>query len=157
MATKAMFYRALEEILPVAERHGTVLALEPFVNNVVATLDDVDDVMRRDPTVALGLVFDPFNLISSELLPLSAAISAEFRRRWSHRFAIEHLEDVSACGAEIDTPAFGEGVFPHSAIFPFLRDVRPDLVVGLEHINMKRIPVAMQRFRALEAIVAKAQ
>lgn len=58
--------------MPVAERHGTVLALEPFVNNVVATLDDVDDVMRRGPTVALGLVFDPFNLISSELLPLSA-------------------------------------------------------------------------------------
>jgi len=48
-------------------------------------------------------------------------------------------------------------VFPHSALIPFLRDVRPDLVVGLEHINMERIPVAMQRFRALEAIVAKAQ
>jgi sugar phosphate isomerase/epimerase len=49
------FYAALDELLPVAERHGVSLSLEGYVNNVLRTVEDVHAVLERFPTPALQL------------------------------------------------------------------------------------------------------
>jgi len=135
----------LEELVPVAEQHGSILALEGYVNNVLQNVGQVIGILERFPSKHLQLVLDPFNYLSSRLLPARERVVADFLSRFEHRFVLAHLKDVSAEGAEVATPEFGEGVFPHKLYLDFLRTRRPDLPIILEHLPLDHIPAAIQR------------
>jgi sugar phosphate isomerase/epimerase len=142
-------YASLEELLPTAEHYGSIIALEAYVNNVIRTEDDVAQLLERYPTAALQLVLDPFNFMSSDLLQDAEAVSGRLLKRFRDRWTIAHLKDVSAEGAEADTPAFGDGVFPMAHFKRFLRQERPDMPIILEHIDLDRIPAAIAQFRSI--------
>jgi sugar phosphate isomerase/epimerase len=141
-----LLYDALDELVPIAERHGVQIALEGYVNNVLATTDDLQQILDRYDTSAIQVVLDPFNYLSAALLPAKETETRNFLARFQDRFVIAHLKDVSALGAEVDTPMFGEGVFPFPIYVEFLRDQRPDLPVIHEHLPFDAIPAASARF-----------
>jgi sugar phosphate isomerase/epimerase len=105
--------------------------------------------LERYPTPHLQVVLDPFNYLNRHLLPVKDEVIDGFLYRFEHRFVLAHLKDVSAEGAEIDTPEFGAGVFPHKRYFDFLRTHRPDLPIILEHLPFDHIPAAIQRIREI--------
>lgn len=140
---------ALDELLPVAREHGAILALEGYVNNVLQTVGQMTGVLERYPTAHLGVVLDPFNYLSIHLLPARERIVVDFLNRFEYRFVLAHLKDVSEKGAEIDTPEFGTGVFPHKLYFEFLKNRRPDLPIILEHLPLDHIPAAVDRIHQL--------
>ncbi len=156
-----MMIDALGELLVVAEKNGTTLALEGYVNNVMGRLDQVDRVLRTFPSPNLALMLDPYNYITRDLLPSADLVCQEFTNRFADRFVIAHLKDVAPLGADgtaedhqgradlVGTPEFGTGVFPQQAYMRFLRDRRPDLPIIVEHLPDANIPGALQRFRAL--------
>lgn len=144
-----ILYDALDELLPVARQHGAILALEGYVNNVLQTVGQMTGVLERYPTAHLGVVLDPFNYLSIHLLPARERIVVDFLNRFEYRFVLAHLKDVSAEGAEIDTPEFGTGVFPHKLYFEFLKNRRPDLPIILEHLPLDHIPAAVERIHRL--------
>jgi sugar phosphate isomerase/epimerase len=139
------FHAALDELLPVAEQHGSILALEGYVNNVLITHGQLLGLLERYPTKHLQVVLDPYNYLSRHLLPAAERVTAAFFKRFEHRFVLAHLKDVGAEGAEKDTPEFGTGVFPQQMYLEFLRDQRPDLALILEHLPYEHIPSAIQR------------
>jgi sugar phosphate isomerase/epimerase len=139
----------LAELLPVAEQAGSILALESYVNNILQTPGQLLDLMERFPTQHLQFVADPYNDLSSHLLPAAERISADWLNRFEHRFVLAHLKDVSPEGAEIDTPEFGQGVYPHKLYLDFLRTRRPDLPIMIEHLPFDHIPVAIQRIHQI--------
>lgn len=142
-----LLYEAFDELVPIAEKHGVSIALEGYVNNVLATRDDLQQILDRYHTSALQVVLDPFNYLSVDLLPEKEAETSEFLERFRDRFVIAHLKDVDARGAEIDTPMFGNGVFPFPIYVEFLRNQRPDLPVIHEHLPFDAIPAASERFQ----------
>ena len=139
--------RALDELLPVAEASGAVLALEGYVKNVLRTLDGYAALVERYPTPALGFVADPYNLLAAPLLPRQTEVTAEMFERFGDRFAIAHLKDVAPGGAEVGTPAFGEGVFDQTAYLRLLRDRRPDLALVIEHLEFAQAEAIVDRVR----------
>lgn len=149
--TWTLLYDALDELVPLAERHGVQIALEGYVNHVLATKDDLQAILDHYDSPVLQAVLDPFNYLSAELLPEKEAETRDFLSRFQDRFVIVHLKDVDARGAEIDTPMFGQGVFPFSIYIEFLRDKRPDLPVIHEHLPFDAIPAASARFLDLAA------
>jgi sugar phosphate isomerase/epimerase len=150
----SLLYVALDELLPVAERHGVSLSLEGYVNNVVRSFEDVARVLERFPTPALQIVLDPYNYLSRDLVPAAADQAADFLRRFDRHFTLAHLKDVSPDGAENDTPEFGLGVFPQEVFLEYLRTRRSDLPLIFEHLPFDHIPAAVGRLRALTAVKA---
>ncbi|MCB9423370.1 MAG: sugar phosphate isomerase/epimerase [Ardenticatenaceae bacterium] len=146
-------YDALDELLPVAEKAQSFLALEGYVNNVLKRLDQVDQILRRYNSPHLKVMCDPYNYISKNLLPQSAQINDEFLNRFQHEFVIAHLKDVSAAGAEVDTPEFGTGVFPQERYIKFLKTQRPDLPLIFEHLPLAHMPTAVERLQTIAAEV----
>lgn len=140
---------ALDELLPVAEKNGSILALEGYVNNVLATHGQLLGLLEEYPTPHLQVMLDPFNYLSRHLLPARERITADFLNRFEPRFVLAHLKDVSAEGAEVSTPEFGSGVFPYKLYFDFLKTRRPDLPLILEHLPFDHVPAAIQRFRTI--------
>jgi sugar phosphate isomerase/epimerase len=139
-------YGALEELIPLAERHGVQIALEGYVNHVLATRDDLQRVLDRYDTPALQVVLDPFNYLSADLMAAKETATRAFLTQFQDRFVIAHLKDVEASGAEVDTPMLGQGVFPFPIYVEFLRDHRPDLPVIHEHLPFDAIPAASDLF-----------
>ena len=133
----------------MAEEHGSILALEGYVNHVLATPDQLASLLERFPTPRLQVVLDPFNYLSKDLVPDCERVAAAFCSRFADRFVVAHLKDVSPEGAEVDTPEFGQGVFPHALYIGFLRTRRPDLPIILEHLPFGHIPDAIRRIHEI--------
>jgi sugar phosphate isomerase/epimerase len=142
--TWELFCSILSELLPVAEQAGSILTLESFVNNILQTPGQLLDLMERFPSKHLQFVIDPYNDLTSHLLPAAERISADWLNRFEHRFVLVHLKDVSSEGAEVDTPEFGQGVYPHKLFLDFLRTRRPDLPLIIEHLPFDHIPAAIR-------------
>jgi sugar phosphate isomerase/epimerase len=144
-----LLYAALDELVPVAQEYGAILALEGYVNNILQTTGQLRGVLERYNTPHLQAVLDPFNYLSAQLLPARERLTARFLSEFEPHFVIAHLKDVSDQGAEIDTPAFGQGVYPHQIYFDFLRDHRPELPLILEHLPFDHIPAAIERIKQI--------
>lgn len=143
---------ALERLLPVAERHGTILALEAHVKNVLKTQSQLLGILERFPTPHLQVVCDPYNTLSSHLLPAQERATSEFLDRFEHRFVVAHLKDVDPGGAEVGSPELGTGVFAQEPYLAFLRDRRPDLPLILEHLPFENLPGALGTVRRLAGL-----
>jgi sugar phosphate isomerase/epimerase len=144
-----LFEAAIGELLPVAERSGAILALEASVKNVLKTVGQFVGLLERFPSRHLQVVCDPYNYLSSNLIPASERVTADFLNRFEHRFVLAHLKDVDPGGAEVATGEFGTGVFPQDVYLEFLASRRPDLTPILEHLPLDHVPAASRRVREL--------
>jgi sugar phosphate isomerase/epimerase len=142
---------ALETLLPVAERSGTILALEAHVKHVLKTRDQMARLLERFPTQHLQIVCDPYNYVSAELVAGHEEATELLLDRFEDRFVLAHLKDVDAGGAETGTPEFGSGVFAQSRYLEFLRTRRPDLDLVVEHLPLAHVPDVRRRIEAAVA------
>jgi sugar phosphate isomerase/epimerase len=140
---------AIGELLPVAERSGAILALEASVKNVLRTAGQLLGLLERFPSPHLQVLCDPYNYLSSHLLPASERLTADLLDRFEHRFVLAHLKDVDPGGAEVATGEFGTGVFPQHIYLEFLGARRPDLPLILEHLPLEHVPAASRRVHEL--------
>ena len=145
----ALLHEALDRLVPAAERHGAVLALEATVTNVLRTQGQLIGLLERYPSQHLQVVCDPYNYLSRSLLPAQERHTSELLDRFEHRFVLAHLKDVDAEGAEAGTPELGTGVFSQRPYLEFLRDRRPDLPLIVEHLPLDHVPRALERIRNL--------
>ncbi len=140
---------AVGELLETARGSSSVLALEGYVNNVLKTPGQLAGVIERFGSEHLGAVLDPFNYLSSHLLPAQGRVTKSFLDRFEPYFVIAHLKDVGERGAEHDTPELGAGVFEYGPYLEFLRDRRPDLALVLEHLPLEHVPGAIETVRGM--------
>jgi sugar phosphate isomerase/epimerase len=143
-----LFEAAVEQLLPVAEASGSVLALEGAWMTALRTLSQVLDVLDRYPSPNLQLVCDPYNFVSYELLPAQSSFLDEYLTRFESRFVLAHLKDVGVDGQRTTRPEFGTGVFEQRPYLEFLRRRRPDLPLIFEHLPLDHVPAAIERCRA---------
>jgi sugar phosphate isomerase/epimerase len=140
---------AIGELLPVAERSGAILALEASVKNVLRTSGQLIGLLERFPSQHLQVVCDPYNYLSSHLIPARERITADFLDRFEHRFVLAHLKDVDPGGADVATGEFGSGVFPQHIYLEFLGARRSDLPLILEHLPLDHVSAASRRVHEL--------
>jgi sugar phosphate isomerase/epimerase len=148
-ATWALLDDGIGELVPVAERSGAILALEASVKNVLRTVGQLIGLLERFPSPHLQVVCDPYNYLSSQLLPARERFTADFVRRFEHHFVLAHLKDVDPGGAETGTGEFGTGVFPQNLYLEFLAEHRSDLPLILEHLPLDHVHDAARRVREL--------
>jgi sugar phosphate isomerase/epimerase len=142
---------ALGELVPLAERSRSILALEGSVKNVLRTYGQLLGVLERFPSPHLQVVLDPYNYVSHHLLAAHERLTRDFLDRFEHRFVLAHLKDVDPGGADAGTIEFGTGTFAQAGFVDFLARRRPDLPLILEHLPLEHVPAAAERFRALSS------
>ncbi|MBO0794894.1 MAG: sugar phosphate isomerase/epimerase [Ktedonobacteraceae bacterium] len=135
----------LRELLPVAERHGTILAVEGHVNHVINTPERLERLLEQFPTPHLQVVLDPYNYLGRDQLSCKEQVAAAFLQQFRNRFVLAHLKDISQQGAESGTPAFGQGIFPQQLYLDFVRKERPDLPLILEHVSVDQLPGILEK------------
>ena len=147
-ATWTLLDEAIGELVAVAEHHGSILALEPHVKNVLGTYAALDGTLERFPSRSLQVVLDPYNYVSRHLLAAQDRLTRDLLNRFEHRFVLAHLKDVADHGADVSTVEFGTGVFPQEPYVRFLTGWRRDLPLILEHLPLDHVPDAISRLEA---------
>jgi len=140
-----LLYDALETLLPVAEEQDVILAVETYVGNVLKTQGQLAGLLGRFPTQHLQVVCDPYNYLSSDLMPVHERATSELLDRFEPRFVLAHLKDVSPDGAQAGTPEFGTGTFSQGSYLEFLRTRRPDLDLISEHMPLEHVAAVRRR------------
>jgi sugar phosphate isomerase/epimerase len=146
-----LFHDAVGGLVETAERHGSILALEGSVRQVIGTHAALQGVLDAFPSRHLQVVLDPYNYIARAMVPAVERVTRDFFDRFEHRFVLAHLKDVTAEGAEAETPEFGTGIFPQRIYVDFLAERRPDLALILEHLPLENVAGATQRVRSAAA------
>lgn len=148
-ASWRLFEQGLGELVEAAERHGSILALEGTAKHVLGTYSGLDRILDRYPSRHLQAVLDPYNYLSSHLLPAQERLTGDFLDHFEHRFVLAHLKDVGEGGSESSTPEFGTGVFAQRPYLRFLAERRPDLPLILEHLPLEHVAAAARCVRAM--------
>ena len=148
-----LLYDGLEILVPAAEEHGVILALEGYVGSVLKTQDQLAGLLGRYPTQHLQVMSDPYNYLSDDLMPVQVRATSELLDRFEPRFVLAHLKDVSPDGARAGTPEFGTGAFEQLPYLEFLRSRRPDLDLIAEHQPLEHVPAVRRRIEELTAAI----
>ena len=113
------------QLVPVAERHGVVLAFEPEVVNVVDTAAKARRLIDQIGSESLRIVMDPANYFHPDMLPRMTEVLEDGFAQTGHLIALAHAKDVRLADGDAEEcvrPAAGTGVLDYATYIRLLRE-----------------------------------
>ena len=135
---------SVERLVRIAERCAAIVAIEPVADqHTISSIEKTQALIKRIDSPALGIIFDPVNLIPQAGLGESQA--AFFQRAFDafgSRIVAVHAKDFRfEKGGKSGTVAAGlgeaegSGVFDFAALFRLLQAKKPGIDVLLENTS----------------------
>lgn len=147
---------SVEELAEEAERWGVVVGLEPVSTHTLSTPEKMRRILDEVPSSALGVVFDPCNLVDKHQLEQQDAVVEESFRLFGDRIVLVHIKDIAITepgkgwgGADWDYVPAGEGIFHVQAFFAKLREYKPYVDISLEALKPHQIDSGIRAVKAL--------
>ncbi|GHV94398.1 AP endonuclease [Spirochaetia bacterium] len=139
-----LFCKSLERLLVVAEKCGSIVAIEPVAGkHTVSTIEKMQQVLCRFPSPALKVIYDPVNLIP--LAGLAESQDQFFARAFDafgDVIVAIHAKDFIA-GKAKDLPA-GTGELDYPSLLKLVRERKPGVDILLENSSPQTGRVAME-------------
>ncbi len=141
----------------VAERCGSIVGIEPVADqHTISTIERTRELIERIHSPALGIIFDPVNLIPAAGLGaaglgaagLGEGQAAFFERAFAafgrHIVAVHAKDFRLENGKKSEALAAGAGDFDFEAFFRLLQAEKPEIDVILENTSPATAPAALQ-------------
>jgi sugar phosphate isomerase/epimerase len=131
-------HRAIREILlPVIEPIGGQVAFEPYLPQVVGTLELAKDALAPFSADRIGLLLDPPNFISPDLYPKREDEMRRLFRELGDRIRIVHFKDMklNPTGRSVELPGPGGGEMDYPLLISEIRKLNRPLNCIVEHIQ----------------------
>ena len=144
-ATEAGYQKcraAIEKLVRLAEKSGTILSIEPYWQNVIDSIDRAERLFRDVNSPSLRLVMDPCNYYRKEDLADTAPMLKEMFKRLGERIIIAHAKDVKASATGTDLPASGRGVLDYPLFLRLLIELDREMPLLIEHVTWQDVPRA---------------
>jgi sugar phosphate isomerase/epimerase len=143
--------RSVERLLKAAERRGTIVGIEPVAwQHTISTIGLARRLIGRLGSPALGIIFDPVNLIPPAGLPGGQAeFFAEALDAFGDRMVAIHAKDFRLEGGrKSEALPAGSGELDYGTLFSMLarRGLSPDIL--LENASPATAPAALAFLRA---------
>jgi sugar phosphate isomerase/epimerase len=130
---------AVERLARAAERCGAIVGIEPVAwQHTLSTVARTARLLERVDSPALGIIFDPVNLIPREGLGerSHADFMTEAMDTFGDRIVAVHAKDYRMIGGrKTEGAAAGTGIFDFDALFRLLQARKPDIDVLLENAS----------------------
>ena len=112
------FRAEMRLLLPIAERHGVVIGVEPEMANVVRDAARAREMLDGLPGAPVGIVLDPANLFEDVAGFRNGAVIDEALGMLSDRIVMAHAKDRDAKGRFVEA---GQGVLDFGRFLGGLR------------------------------------
>jgi len=123
----------------VAEACGVNVLIEPYVENVLSSLEKVGRLLNEVRSPALQFVLDPNNLVQREDLQDMDGYLKRFFDLVGDRAPVAHAKDVLYDQDRISTPRAGTGKLNYPLFCRLLREYQPDAPLVLEHLKESEV------------------
>ncbi len=143
---------SVERLAKTAERCGSLVAIEPVADqHTISSIEKTKLLLERIDSPALGIIFDPVNLIPQTGLKES---QGEFFERaftaFGSRIVAVHIKDfLTKNGNKAEIVAPGAGEFDFHAFFRLLQVRKPGVDVLLENTSPSTAPGALAFVRRI--------
>jgi len=138
---------SVERLARTAERCGAIVGIEPVAwQHTLSTIEKTVRLLERIDSPALGVIFDPVNLIPREGLGARghADFLAEAMDAFGDRIVAVHAKDYRmAEGRKTEGAAAGTGIFDFDALFRLLQARKPGIDVLLENSSPETAAAAL--------------
>jgi len=152
----------ISDLAAYAEDWGATFIVENYVNNIIGSVDQVEQMFRAVNSPALGLLCDPTNYFDDKTIKdVDGTIESIFARL-SPYIKIAHAKDIAIATdtgekhADIDAdeshsfrgsgavelPAAGLGILNYDLYAKLLSKDHPNIPLIIEHLDLSDIPRA---------------
>ena len=128
----------LEKLLPVAEKHGVILAFEPEVNNVANTISKSLRLIEEMKSPNLKIVMDAANIFGKGELPQMSEILDQAFELLGDHIALAHAKDLDRDG-DAGHLAAGTGLLDYDRYVSLLCSLPFDVPVILHGLNEDQV------------------
>jgi sugar phosphate isomerase/epimerase len=133
-----LFCRSVERLVTRAEKCGSIAAIEPVADqHTVSTIEKTAKLLERFPSPALGIIYDPVNLIpQAGLTEDQGSFFARAFDAFGGGIVIIHAKDFRMEGGRKSAalPA-GTGELDYPALLSLLARQKPGIDILLENSN----------------------
>jgi sugar phosphate isomerase/epimerase len=129
---------SVERLVRAAERCGSIVAIEPVADqHTISSIEKTKALIERVDSPALGIIFDPVNLMPRAGLGESqAAFFGEVFDAFGSRIVAVHAKDFRfENGRKSEAVAAGSGILDFAALFRLLQAKKPGIDVLLENTS----------------------
>ncbi len=137
--------RTLDQLLPVAERFGVVIAFEPEVVNVVDTAAKARRLIEEMASSSLRVIMDPANYFHPEMLPQMDAVLEDVFQNVGTYIVLAHAKDVRGPdpgGVECIRPAAGAGLLDYARYMQLLQRSGYDGALVMHSLVEAEVPAS---------------
>ncbi len=148
---------SVERLVRAAERCGSIVAIEPVADqHTVSSIEKTEALIARIDSPALGIIFDPVNLIPQGGLGESqAAFFGRAFDAFGSRIVAVHAKDFRLKGGrKSEAVAAGSGNFDFATLFGLLQAKKPGIDVLLENTSPATAAAALAFVRRVAAETA---
>ena len=128
----------LEKLLPVAEKHGVILAFEPEVNNVANTISKSLRLIEEMKSPNLKIVMDAANIFGKGELPRMSEILDQAFDLLGDHIALAHAKDLDRDG-DAGHLAAGTGLLDYERYVSLLCSLPFDVPVILHGLDEDQV------------------
>lgn len=146
----------IADLVAHAARHGVTFLVEPYVNNVIGSIAEVEQLFSDIGSKHLGLLMDPTNYFETHNLAAMDDVLNHLFERLSHHIVIAHAKDVKLAAHDqgvhlaaidaseghalrgvgaIELPAAGLGSLNYHLYLQRLGRCHPNIPLIIEHLD----------------------
>lgn len=155
----------IKDLVAYAKKYDATLLIEPYVNNVIHTVEKTKRIFDELGTENFGLLMDPCNYFDEQNIDKMDDVLNEIFDQLDEHIYIAHAKDVCRSDVSYDKeeatkdaesshtyrgsggiglPAVGLGVLNHELYLKRLSRNHPNIPIIIEHLEMADIPRAKQ-------------
>ena len=143
-----VLHSTLNKLLPIAEKHGVILAFEPEVNNVANTIRKSRRLIEEMRSPNLKVVMDAANIFGEGELPRMKEILDEAFDLLGNHIAIAHAKDLDRDG-DAGHLAAGTGLLDYERYVSLLCSLSFDVPVILHGLSENQVDGCVSMLKGL--------
>lgn len=153
----------IADLVAHAAKHGVTFLVEPYVNNVIGSIDEAERLFADVGSRNLGLLMDPTNYFETHNIAAMDEVLDQLFDRLSDHIVIAHAKDVMLAKADqgvqlaaggateghalrgvgaIELPAAGLGSLNYDLYLRRLGRAHPNTPLIIEHLDESDVPRA---------------
>ncbi len=147
LAARRDLRTSLERLLPLAEKHGVTLGIEPEPANVIATAQQARQLLDDLDSPCLKIIFDAANLLAPHDLTEQERVLSEAAHLLGADIVLAHAKDLSLDSARL-TVAAGTGGLDYRLYLSLLERAGFNGAVVLHSLAETEVPVSVAFLRS---------
>jgi L-ribulose-5-phosphate 3-epimerase len=147
--TLELFIERLTPVVHAAEAMDAVIAIEPVWNHIVCNAQRARMVLDHFRSSCLKIIFDPVNLLSTNMLEHHEEIFDDALELLYDDTAVIHIKDCVPENGSLRATAAGEGIINYAPLFERLRELSCTLPLTLENTHPHNAEKALRHVRML--------